>query len=89
MQTKRESKKAKPQMKKPAAAKPKGEVMKKPSGAKPKGNKPRGIENQHTICTIIARSGGDTFPKSKSFRYVNSADEKAARKKAAAWLKDN
>ena len=65
-------------------------VKKKPAGATADASgRKRGVYTQATICQVIARTGGDTPPKSKSFKYKNAAGEKDARKQAAAWLKAN
>ena len=71
-------------------------VMKKPvkkATAKPKkkpkatgSNKGRSIHVEASVNHVLARTGLDTFPKSKSFPYKTPAGIPAAKKLAEKWL---
>ena len=64
-----------------ATAKPKGKP--KATGS----NKGRSIHVEASVKHVLARTGLDTFPKSKSFPYKTLAGIPTAKKLAAKWLK--
>jgi hypothetical protein len=50
--------------------------------------KPRSIHNEASIKSILARSGKDTFPRTKSFKYGSHATMNKARRDAEKWLQE-
>ena len=66
--------------KKPAAAK-----GKKPAAAQ--GKRKRSIEVERTVKHVLARTGSDTTPKSKSFKYDKDSEVPKAKAAAERWLK--
>ena len=67
--------------KKPAAAK-----GKKPAAAQGKRTK-RSIEVERSVKHVLARTGADTTPKSKSFKYEKNSEVPKAKAAAERWLK--
>ena len=75
-------------VKKPSAkatnGKGKAAEVKKPSA---KGKvKPRSIHVEASIKSVLARTGLDTYPRSKAFPYKNQAGLNKAKKDAKKWL---
>ena len=66
--------------KKPAAAKEK----KKPAAAQ---KKKRSIEVERSVMQVLARTGADTTPKSKSFKYDKISEVPKMKAAAERWLK--
>ena len=67
--------------KKPAAAK-----GKKPAAAQGKRTK-RSIEVERSVKHVLARTGADTTPKSKSFKYDKDSEVPKAKAAAERWLR--
>ena len=63
-------------------------IMKKPSAAKQKSKHTRrSIHVEMSQSHILARTGLDTYPKSKAFKFTSKKDMPKAKQEAEKWLK--
>jgi hypothetical protein len=68
--------------------KAKAKTKTKAKASNPIAVKPRSIHNEASIKSILARSGKDTFPRTKSFKYGSHATMNKARRDAEKWLQE-
>ena len=60
-------------------------ILKKPSGVT--SSKPMSVHVEASVSHVLARTGKETFPRSKSFPYKQSKEIPKAKAAAWEWLK--